>query len=53
MTSHNLENLVKTGNLQAEPFDLNEFNSLVRSADPRLAEARNAELSIESRFELA
>ncbi len=53
MTSRNLENLVKTGNLQAEPFDLNEFNSLVRSADARLADARNTELSIESRFDLA
>ncbi len=32
MTSQNLENLVKTGNLKSEPASQGEFNGLLRSA---------------------
>src|SRR5580698_4657074 len=53
MTSPNLENLVKTGNLKSEPPSQNEFNGLLRSAQARLTDARNASLAIESRFDLA
>ena len=53
MTSPNLENLVKTGQLKREPGDQREFDGLVRSARARLADARKHTLSIESRFDLA
>lgn len=53
MTSPNLENLAKTGQLKREPGDQREFDGLVRSARSRLADARRQELSIESRFDLA
>lgn len=53
MTSPNLENLVKTGQLKREPGDQREFDGLVRSARARLADARKHALSIESRFDLA
>lgn len=53
MTSQNLENLVKTGKLKPEPSDQNEFNGLLRSANARLTDARNAGLAVESRFDLA
>lgn len=53
MTSPNLENLVKTGQLKREPGDQREFEGLVRSARARLADARKHALSIESRFDLA
>jgi len=53
MTSHNLENLVKAGSLKSEPANQREFNGLLRSAKARLTDARNASLSIESRFDLA
>lgn len=53
MTSQNLENLVKTGSLKPEPASEGEFKGLVRSAKARLTDARNATLSIESRFDLA
>lgn len=53
MTSPNLDNLVKTGSLKAEPPSQNEFNGLLRSAKARLTDARNASLAIESRFDLA
>jgi hypothetical protein len=53
MTSLHLENLLKTGNLKAEPPDQNEFNGLLRSAKARLTDAHNGSLSIESRFDLA
>lgn len=53
MTSQNLENLVKTGSLKAEPANQKEFNGLLRSATARLADARNGSLAIESRFDLA
>jgi hypothetical protein len=53
MTSPNLENLVKTGQLKREPGNQREFDGLVRSAGARLADARKHTLSIESRFDLA
>jgi hypothetical protein len=53
MTSQNLENLVKIGNLKSEPADQIEFNGLLRSARARLTDACNKSLSIESRFDLA
>lgn len=53
MTSPNLENLVKAGSLKSEPANQREFNGLLRSAKARLTDARNASLSIESRFDLA
>lgn len=53
MTSPNLENLVKSGQLKREPGDRREFAGLVRSAQARLADVRKEGLSIESRFDLA
>ncbi len=53
MTSHNLDNLVKTGSLKSEPASQSEFNGLLRSAKARLTDAGNANLAIESRFDLA
>jgi len=53
MTSQNLENLIKAGSLKSEPANQREFNGLLRSAKARLTDARNASLSIESRFDLA
>jgi len=53
MTSLNLENLVKTGQLKQEPGDQKEFDGLVLSARARLADAHNKTLSIESQFDLA
>jgi hypothetical protein len=53
MTSPNLENLVKTGNLKSEPASQGEFIGLLRSAKARLTDARIPSLAIESRFDLA
>ena len=53
MTSQNLENLVKTGRLKREPRDQKEFDGLVRSARPRLTDAHNNQLAIESWLDLA
>lgn len=51
--SQNLDNLVKIGKLKREPFAGNEFTGLVNYARKRLVDARNTELSPESRFDLA
>ncbi len=48
-----LENLVKIGQLRAEPPAQAEIDGLLRSGSVRLADARNAALSLESRFDLA
>ncbi len=49
-----LENLVGAGKaLAAEPPDAVEIAGLLRSGRVRLADARNATLSLESRFDLA
>jgi hypothetical protein len=53
MISQQLENLLKTGSLKAEPASQSEFNGLVLSAKVRLIDARNVALAIESRFDLA
>lgn len=53
MTSRQLDNLVKTGKLKAEPGSQSEFDGLLRSGRARLIDARNEALSIESRFDLA
>jgi len=53
MTSPNLENLAKAGQLKSEPPDAGEFAGLVRSARARLKDAGNAALAPESRFDLA
>jgi len=49
----NLANLVKIGKLKLEPFAESEFRGLLTSAERRLADARNKQLSPESRFDLA
>ena len=49
-----LENLAGPGKpLVAEPPDENEIAGLMRSGKARLADAHNATLSLESRFDLA
>ena len=48
-----LDNLVHIGQLKAEPPAQAEFDGLVRSGQVRLADATNAGLSLESRFDLA
>ncbi|WP_198343741.1 hypothetical protein [Pseudorhodoplanes sinuspersici] len=48
-----LDNLVRTGVLKAEPPDQREFDSLVQSGQHRLTDAGNKALSFESRFDLA
>ena len=48
-----LENLVRTGGLKAEPPDTNESAGLLRSAIDRLNDAHNSALSFASRFDLA
>jgi hypothetical protein len=53
MSKEELDNLVKIGQLKAEPGTQAEFDGLVDSARKRLADARNEKLSFESRFDLA
>lgn len=48
-----LDNLVRIGQLKAEPPAQAEFDGLLRSGQVRLADAANAGLSLESRFDLA
>ena len=49
-----LENLAGSGKpLAAEPPDNSEIAGLLRSGQARLADARNATLSLDSRFDLA
>lgn len=49
-----LEHLAGAGKpLAAEPPDANEIAGLLRSGRARLADARNASLSLDSRFDLA
>jgi uncharacterized protein (UPF0332 family) len=52
MTSKQLDNLVKAGNLKKEPPDQQEFKGLVESAKKRFKDAKIQSLSIESRFDL-
>jgi hypothetical protein len=53
MTSPELENLVTIRKLKREPCSQQEFEGLVRSGVARLADASNATLAMESRFDLA
>lgn len=53
MTSAELERLVGSTGLKHEAPSRREFSGLLRSGKARLADARNAELSQESRFDLA
>src|SRR5579872_5987617 len=53
MSLTQLDNLVKTGQLKAEPFNEEEFAGLMHSGQARLKDALNETLSIESRFDLA
>jgi hypothetical protein len=53
MSEEELANLARIGKLKAEPGTRAEFDGLVNSARKRLADARIARLSFESRFDLA
>jgi hypothetical protein len=54
MTSNeNLENLVRSGGLKAEPPDRKECAGLLASAQDRLKDAHSLTLSFASRFDLA
>lgn len=52
-SNENLENLVRSGSLKAEPPDRKECEGLQRSAIDRLKDAHNPALSFASRFDLA
>jgi hypothetical protein len=51
--SKELDNLVKTQVLKAEPYAEEEFKGLVTQASTKLADVQRGKLSDESRFELA
>ena len=53
MANDKLKNLAKTGQLKAEPASEEEVAGLLRSGAIRLADAKNEDLSKESRFDLA
>jgi len=53
MTSAELENLAKIGKLKREPPSARELEGLLKSAQARLTDAGRAELSFDSRFDLA
>ena len=53
MATENLENLVRIGQLKAEPPADNEIAGLIQSGLARLKDSRYAELGYESRFDLA
>jgi hypothetical protein len=53
MTSTELENLVRIGQLKREPSSAAEIKGLRRSGEARLADASKKGLSLESRFDLA
>ena len=48
-----LDNLVRIGQLKAEPGAQSEFDGLMRSGSVRLRDAENTTISLESRFTLA
>ena len=48
-----LENLARVGKLAAEPGAPGEINGLLTSGSERLADARNENLALSSRFDLA
>lgn len=53
MKRTNLENLVRIGQLKAEPSSRVEVEGLLRSGRHRLQDAENRTLNLESRFDLA
>jgi hypothetical protein len=53
MTSSELENLVRVGQLKREPPGQTELMGPLRSGGVRLADAQKPDLSLESRFDLA
>lgn len=53
VSNDNLENLLRTGGLKAEPPDRRECEGLLRSAIDRLQDAHAPKLSFASRFDLA
>ena len=53
MANEHLDNLVRTGSLKAEAALPGEISGLIRSGVARLRDAGNADLSLESRFDLA
>lgn len=53
MAKQELENLAKIGDLNSEPATRAEFDGMIKAASKRLVDARNEELSAESRFDLA
>ena len=53
MSLTQLDNLVRAGQLKAEPPAQSEIDGLVRSGHVRLLDAGKASLNIESRFDLA
>jgi hypothetical protein len=53
MPTENLDNLVRIGQLKAEPPAENEVAGLIQSGLTRLKDSRNTELGYESRFDLA
>lgn len=53
MSSNELENLVKIGKLKRENPSKSEIDGLRQSAEKRLHDANDGQLSLESRFDLA
>jgi hypothetical protein len=53
MPSPQLDNLVRIGQLKAEPAAQAELDGLLRSGAARIKDAENLQLSLESRFDLA
>jgi hypothetical protein len=53
MTSTELENLVRTGQLKRASGVAEEITALIRSGEARLTDAANTSLALESRFDLA
>lgn len=53
MSSKPLDNLVRTGQLDIEPSDLDETNRLIESGGFRLLDSQRENLTLDSRFDLA
>ncbi len=53
MANEHLDNPVRTGSLKAEAAIPGEISGLIRSGVARLRDAGNADLNLESRFDLA
>jgi len=53
MSKEELDNLVRINRLKVEPGSRSEFAGMVKSARTRLADAQNASLASDSRFDLA